>query len=381
MRLFFLFSLLLLHTVSQGQNNPDYKKAFWVVRDAVTSPEEIDNIIQTAIKFEINDIFVQVRALGRVYYESDLEIRSQVIKDGFDPLKMIIDRAHKYNIRIHAWVNMFYIWSGQDLPREKDHIYHRNRGDILRNCSFPSYTDLRANGIEGYFLDPQSKEVQKYLLNLLQEIADKYNVTGIHLDYFRYPGVTYSFTPESRTNFRLVHFYDPLQLYCSAQEYVQTRGHAVYRYADRVYRKVLITALSDYLANISAQLHALKPDLELSVAVKPDAVVAKHRYFQDWLTWIKSDICDFVVIMNYKTDWDEYMTVINQVQDQKISKKIMVGVSLFNQEARAAIERLEAIRVNDFAGWALFSYNYLIKNKDYLESMKMYFMSGGQNGS
>jgi uncharacterized lipoprotein YddW (UPF0748 family) len=381
MRLFFLVFLFLLHTSSHGQNNPDYKKAFWVVRDAVTSLDEIEDIIQTAVLFEINDIFVQVRALGKVYYESDIEIKSRIIKDDFDPLSIIINKAQKYNMRIHAWVNMFYIWTGLDSPQEKDHIYYMYQRDILRNCSFPSYVDLRTNGIEGYFLDPQSKEVQKYLLNLLQEIADKYNVTGIHLDYFRYPGVAYSFTPESRTNFRLVHFYDPLKLYCSAKEYVKTRGHAVYRYADKVYRNVLINALSDYLVNISAQLHDINPGLELSVAVKPDAVEAKHRYFQDWLNWIKSDICDFVVIMNYKTDWDEFMTVMSQVQDRQISKKVMVGVSLFNQEAQEAIKRLEVVRANNFAGWSLFSYNYLIKNKSYLESMKAYFMSGGLNGS
>jgi uncharacterized lipoprotein YddW (UPF0748 family) len=382
MRLILLFVLLcLLYTFSYGQNNSEWRKAFWVVRDAINTQSEIDKIIRTAITFDINDIFVQVRALGNTYYSSDLEMRSELVKTNFDPLSDFIEKADYYNIRVHAWVNMFYIWSGEKIPPQKDHIYHLLQKNILRNCSFPSYAELRSDGIEGYYLDPQSEQVQKYLLNLLQEIADKYNVAGIHLDYFRYPGVLYSFTPESRTNFKLEHFYDPLPIYCTTNEFVQGRGHAVYRHADRVYRHALSNSLSAYLKRISEELHAIKQNIELSVSVKPDPVEAKHRYFQDWISWISSELCEFVVIMNYRTDWKEFISIIDQIKNQSISKKVMIGVSTYNQDARAAMRRLEVIKNLNFAGSSLFSYNYLIKNEAYFKAMRLYYMSGGINGS
>jgi uncharacterized lipoprotein YddW (UPF0748 family) len=373
--LFFLPSIWIA-----AQENIPEKRAIWVVRDALANRAGLEKIVSTAASADISDIFVQVRALGRSYYLSDIEPRAEFISADYDPLELLIKACAAYNIRVHAWVNMFYIWSGNQPPAEINHALVKFPQFILARESMPEYNELKKSGIEGYFLDPQSVDIQKFLLNILMEIADKYDISGLHLDYFRYPDVEYSFTAESRTNFRLKHFIDPLDIYRDPNHYVSSRGYAVFQQADKEYRRYLQDALSGYLSRIDTVLKAKRKDLEISVAVKPDPVEAKYRYFQDWRTWIRNRWCDYVVLMNYRTEWNDFAMVLNQLQDGPERDRIVMGISIYNQNEQAVQKRLKAVRQAGFGGFALFSYNYLAGNKDYFYNLQLLDFRGDKNG-
>jgi len=366
MRLKFILFILFIASLVLGQE----RKGFWVVRYALETPEEIDQIVQTAFVTGINDLFIQVRALGETYFHNSIEAKSRMIPAEFDPLAYAINKARSYDIRVHAWVNMFYIWSGNSDPGDSLHVFYRLNRAILRKNDFPEYNELKSAGIEGYYLDPQDKQVQNYLLNLLGEIADNYDVAGIHLDYFRYPDINYSFTKGSRSNFMLGQWYDPLEVYDLPEMYVEQRGYAVYREADRLYRIFLNDVLTGFLHRIRDTLHKRSRKIELSVAVKPDPVKAKHRYFQDWMKWLNENLCDFVVAMNYNTDKNEFNRILKQLSDIAAKKNIMIGISTYNQKVEAVLERIDLVRAERFAGFALFSYNHLIENKGYLVKLK-----------
>jgi uncharacterized lipoprotein YddW (UPF0748 family) len=379
MRLFFLLIFFFLPVLVHSQHGKI--RALWVVRDALESHSHIDQVINTASESQMTDIFVQVRALGRTYYDSKLEPTVSCVEIDFDPLQIILEKTKHSGIRVHAWVNMFYIWASQDAPREKSHIFNTNTSNILRNGGFPDYKTLKKEGIEGFFVDPQNENIQNYLLNLLREIVDSYgNIAGIHLDYFRYPGIMYSFTPENRTKFRLVNFYDPLKMYNYSETYALERGHEVFQQADKIYRNNLIESLTSYLKDINNSLKNMKTNLKLSVAVKPDPIQAKLRFFQDWLTWLKKNYCDFITIMNYRTDLNEFQRIINQLKDNHLQKKIVVGISTYNQNFAAVNKRLDLVNGSDFAGFSLFSYNYLAKHEHYYRSLQLRKKNGGKNG-
>jgi uncharacterized lipoprotein YddW (UPF0748 family) len=370
MRLFFMVLLYLSPHLLFGNTLDSERSGLWVVRYAVTTKSDIDRVLSTATQLNITDIFFQIRALGYTYYNSQWEPKAENIKDDFDPLKYVINKSASTGIRVHAWVNMFYVWAGDQFPLSENHIVNRHKDHILRNDIFPDYNSLKREGHEGFFLDPKVNSVQDDLLNILQEIAGSYNLAGIHLDYYRYPSLSYSFTPASRTLHMLETINDPWDVYQSSKNYSEKRGFEVFLHADREYRKSLSGALSDFLNNISDTVKKIQPDLELSVAVKPDPAEAKHRYFQDWLTWLKSDICDFVVLMNYRTDWLEFDAVLKQLSDRKMKNKIIVGISTYNQDVKAVLKRLEATRRGGFTGFSLFSYNYLIENKSYFAKLQ-----------
>jgi len=266
---------------------------------------------------------------------------------------------------------MFYIWSGNNAPKSEGHVFHKFNQHILRNTDLPAYHNLRNAGIEGYYLNPENLQVQNYLLNLLHEIADTYDVSGIHLDYYRYPGVQYSFTAQSRTEFMLENYYDPWPVYQEKEQYSQDRGFENYIRADREYRLFLSNCLTEYLGNINRTIKATKPDIKISVAVKPDPVIARHRYFQDWRTWLKENNCDFIVLMNYRTDFHEFKTILDQLTDAELKDKIIVGISTYNQQVKAVQLRIDMVEAEKFAGFSLFSYNHLLKDSNYLGSLRL----------
>jgi len=371
MRFSFICVILISCLELYAADSLEQRQAFWVVRHALRNEAEIEKIISIAVENNITDIFVQIRALGQVYYSSIIENRAENISESYDPLKIIIEKARPFNIKIHAWINMFYIWSGSHEPADKRHPFHKFHENLLSNGKIPDYKALRSAGVEGYYIDPQNIQVQNYLLNLLLEVVDSYKVSGIHLDYFRYPGVTFSFTPENRTTFRIKNFFDPLEVFGTPALYADERGYEVFQYADKTYRTELTDELSAYLKRISMRLKDINVNNELSVAVKPDPVLAKLRYFQGWQDWVKNDYCDFVVIMNYKTDYREFNNILLQVAEMDKKEKIMVGISTFNQSAESVNNRLHIVRDHQFAGFSLFSYNHLIENKKYLSKLSL----------
>jgi len=375
MRLFFVVLLFLIPHLLVGNTIQRERSGLWVVRYAVITKSDIDKLLATAIDLNVSDIFFQIRALGHAYYNSKWEPRATKIEGNFDPLSYVIKKSASSGIRIHAWVNMFYVWAGDQFPNAKNHIVNRHSDYVLRNDKFPEYQSLKREGHEGYFLDPKVIAVQDDLLNIVREIAGSYDLAGIHLDYYRYPSLTYSFTPSSRTIYMLNSIYDPLKIYQSSQSYSEQRGYEVFLHADREYRKSLTDVLSNYLAIITKTVKKLQPDLEVSVAVKPDPVQAKHRYFQDWLSWLRNDICDFVVLMNYRTEWHDFDSVLKQLSDRNMKEKIIVGISTYNQNVDAVLKRLQAVREAEFTGYSLFSYNHLFENKSYLIKLQRQIMA------
>jgi uncharacterized lipoprotein YddW (UPF0748 family) len=370
---FWIKIIFLLYLFTQFAISGDsQKRAFWVVRYALLERSELDRIVHTAYQAGITDLFIQIRALGQTYYPSNIEAAAPAAADSFDRLHYLIDKCKIYDIRVHAWVNMFYIWSGNALPENPQHVFTTFKQHILSNSHFPDYSELRAAGIEGFFLDPGNIKVQKYLLNLLCEIADIYDVAGLHLDYFRYPDIRYSFTPDNRTEFMMQNHYDPMGVYLQQSTYVNERGYQVFVSADKLYRRFLISELTQYLERIHNRLQKNYGDIELSIAVKPDPVIAKHRYFQDWKNWLEKGICSFVALMNYRTDLKEFTAILDQISEPNLKQRIMVGISTYNQDYKAVNSRINFVKLHHFAGFSLFSYNHLLKNQHYLKQLNLY---------
>ncbi len=93
MSLKFICFFLLLGSIAISQENSPEREGFWVVRYALRSPEDIDQIIHTAFTTGITDLFIQVRALGETYYKSRIESKSLMIPENFDPLAYAIEKA------------------------------------------------------------------------------------------------------------------------------------------------------------------------------------------------------------------------------------------------------------------------------------------------
>jgi uncharacterized lipoprotein YddW (UPF0748 family) len=129
-------------------------KALWVVRDKIATKRAIDDLMADATTRGIHDLVIQVRGRGDAYYASTLEPRAEpLLGSDFDPLGHCVRAGAWVGVRVHAWGNVFFVWSSADgrLPLAREH---------------------------------------------LTEIVRGYRVEGFHYDYVRYPQVTYASSPE-----------------------------------------------------------------------------------------------------------------------------------------------------------------------------------------
>ena len=79
-------------------------------------------MVADAARAGITDLFVQVRGRGDAYYESSIVPAALPLRDAwkrhgrYDPLEDVLESAHARGIRVHAWMNVYLVQSGSDVP-------------------------------------------------------------------------------------------------------------------------------------------------------------------------------------------------------------------------------------------------------------------------
>jgi len=104
-------------------------RALWVVRNTLTSPEKIHNMVERASAAGFNTLIVQVRGRGDAYYKSRWEPRAIELKDqptDFDPLATTLAAAHQRGLKVHAWLNTSLLANLDALPVDPNHVYNKH---------------------------------------------------------------------------------------------------------------------------------------------------------------------------------------------------------------------------------------------------------------
>ena len=152
---------------------------------------EIDAIVKNAALLGLNALIVQVRPSGDALYKSELFPWSEYLtgvqgvapKDGFDPLEYWIERAHANGIELHAWINPYRITHPSANIADTGALANNNPAKI-NPSRVVSYKDA-------LYYDPGIYENKKLVINGVAEIIRNYDVDGIHLDDYFYPGADF----------------------------------------------------------------------------------------------------------------------------------------------------------------------------------------------
>lgn len=88
---------------------------------------------------------------------------------------------------------------------------------------------------------------------------------------------------------------------------------------------------------------------------------------QDWASWVKNDLCDFVVLMNYNPKMTKFVNNITALKQIDLDSKKMVGIATYNIKPKDVLKRINFV-TNSNGDWVLFSYNNIINN-NYLFSL------------
>lgn len=328
-------------------------RSLWVVRDALLD-DGIVNIVDNAKRLGCNNIFIQLRGLGKVYYPTKLDIPS--VKVDSEKLRNLFVQAKQNNIDVHIWLNYSYIASKNSKSYESNHVLNKARNSII-------YAPDNGVESEGYFLHPNDKTNLSEVKSIIIELVNNYEFKGIHLDYFRYPGDPEHSSITGRTNFILQTGLDPLEPIKNTENFIDNRGIGSYSYFKEKYSEFLRTELTETLSELKSFCKTIDNNLQISVAVKPNPLKAKHKFYQDWAKWIEDDLCDFIVLMNYSVENEIFEGTLNLVEKISDPSKIIIGIAAYNINSKEFLNRINIIQnKTHFKGLCLFSYNYFVKN-------------------
>lgn len=143
---------------------------------------ELIAILDKAAAIGLNAIIFQVRPVGDAFYKSESEPWSAYLTGAlgkapdppYDPLAMAVEESHKRGIELHAWFNPFRVQHPSDTSVSPRHITQRK----------PQW--VRKYG-EYLWLDPGEPAVHDYVLGVIADVVDRYDVDGIHFDDYFYP--------------------------------------------------------------------------------------------------------------------------------------------------------------------------------------------------
>ncbi|MCK5196403.1 MAG: family 10 glycosylhydrolase, partial [Desulfobulbaceae bacterium] len=190
--------ILFLISTTYNQASAQPGTGAWVIRWHIDSPSEIKEICSEA-KDSFSNLLVQVRGRADAYYDSDIAPRAEELREqpiDFDPLSSILDQCKTQNLQ--AWLNVYYLWTGESLPEDPLHPAQQHNSWIVNDNKGRSVSDYspleQSQGwIEGVYADPASLSYRSYFGKVIQELIEKYDVKGIHLDFIRYPGLAYGY--------------------------------------------------------------------------------------------------------------------------------------------------------------------------------------------
>ena len=353
--------------------SPLYDRYLWVIRDVLKSKSSIDDMVNFAIEKNINHLFVQVRGRGDSFYESQFISRSQILTEGeFDPLAYLLDTANGKGINIHAWVNVYILWSSKSLPNDERHILHTQQQWLDTKEEWPVDVEKKLdmvavnNNNEGLFLSPNHPDVNGYLIKVFRELITNYDIDGLHLDYIRYQEAEYGRNPYAIARFKRESGNDPGPWFLEMERstIASPRLIANMKRWNNFKRKAVTSLVKD----TRALVNEVRPDCIISAAVKPNLYVARERYFQEWNVWLAAGYLDWVVPMNYSSKKREFARNIDVIDDnfpKKYREKIIMGIALHNQTPSEASDKIKFSRLRQFPRVSIFSYNIMIKDHRY----------------
>jgi len=292
----------------------------------------------------ITDIYVNVAGAGFAHYASSVLPRSRVFEEQGDQLAACIAAAKPLGLRVHAWLLCF---STEGATQERLAIFAR-RGWVLTN----------ADGSPRPWLDPAVPEARAYLVEAVKEMATKYKVDGVHLDFVRYPEFLASLGPTVRPRFEA----SAKVRTTNWPEDVTTGKH---RQAFLRWRAEQVT---DF---VQAARRVMRRDAQgklLTAAVFGKYPSCVDAVGQDWESWLDMGLLDYVTPMNYTEDmarFNEWLGAQTRTRNQAM--KIVAGIGVTASESRLdaaqVIDQINAARRAGCPGFALFNLDTTIRQE------------------
>ena len=142
---------------------------------------ELLEILDRLKAANFNTVLFQTRTRGDVLYRSDIEPYNAILTGktgrdpGYDPLAFAVEECHKRGMECHAWMVTIPLGG-------RKHVASLGKQSVTRRKP-----EICVPYKREYFLNPGHPQTKVYLMSLVREVVERYDVDGVHFDYLRYP--------------------------------------------------------------------------------------------------------------------------------------------------------------------------------------------------
>ena len=292
-----LLMLSLIWAWALGQNTE--VRGVWLTNvdsKVLESREGISEAMQFLADHHFNLVCPVVWNKGLTQYRSQVMdslfgIPVDPVYGGRDPLREVIIEAHKRNIAVIAWFEFGFASS-----------YKKNGGHLLEK--FPQWAArdiegrlLEKNGFE--WMNAYHPEVRQFLLSLIREVAQNYDVDGVQGD---------DRLPAQPAHGGYSHY--TIKLYQS--EHAGRRPPRDYRDTDWLRWRAGI--LNRFAGDVYNMVKSVDPNILVTWApsIYPWSF---EEYLQDWPQWVRSGHADLIFSQNYRYSLHEYKAVVEKQRE------------------------------------------------------------------
>jgi uncharacterized lipoprotein YddW (UPF0748 family) len=343
-------------------------RALWVTRWDYSSVSDVETLMRNAAGAGFNIVLFQVRGTADAYYASSLEPWAARLSGtlggnpGWDPLQTAVNAAHAQGIQLHAYINVYPVWVGEERPEQycsPQHLYWTLSERYWRvDPGFPSgawrvygsdYTPMLLNS-HYLYATPAIPDMDEHVAAVASDIVSRYAVDGVHLDLVRYPGRGYSYDPTTEAALA--------QGTISRADWQRQR---VTQLVNRVYSEAILP----------------RPEVQLSAAVWPvyknywgwNATEGYSDYYQDSQGWVKSGVIDAILPMIYPVDVaatpdaftkDDFSLLTSDFLDNDGGRHVFPGISAQYHSFDEIAQRIDIARDLGAPGHAIFSARLVI---------------------
>ena len=268
---------------------------------------------------------------------------------GRDVLAEVISEARRVGLKVIPWFEYGFASS-----------YNSNGGILLAKKPQWAARDskgnlLNKNGFE--WLNALDSEVQNFLLSLILEVVNNYDVDGIQGDD-RLPALP----SEGGYDFGTIERYK--------KEFGQNPPQ---NSKDKQWLQWRADILTDFLANLYKEVKAVNNDLLVSMAPNIHDWALKE-YLQDSQTWLQKGLVDIINPQVYRRDFNSYKGIVDRLVKQQFKDKsriklapgVLMKLGSYNISPDYLLQLIEYNRSCGIKGEVFFFYEGLRDNNNAL---------------
>jgi uncharacterized lipoprotein YddW (UPF0748 family) len=259
---------------------------------------------------------------------------------GRDLLKEVVSEGHKLGLTVIPWFEFGFMAPADSLLAKKHPQWLTSRQDGTRI--------VKDGKDDRVWLNPFLPDVQKFILSLIGEIVQNYDIDGIQFDdHFGLPSEL-GYDPYTVALYKKEHHGKTPPQDSQDPEWVKWRAHKI----------------TNFMGQIFHRIKAKKQNCLVSIAPNPQRL--SYAFFlADWQKWERLGIVEDIVLQVYRDDLNVFISELEypEVQTAKGHIPVSIGILSGLKNRKIPLQQIQSqvqeVRDRHFAGFSFFFYETL----------------------